>query len=202
MSYSLRIDGSLAAVLAWLASYSIGGWCVRETTDGEGGNEHWHFHLFTEKTIKQLRCSFNRAVPELKGNGGYSLTEVRDADAYDAYMAKGNSESEMPEVAWRNSLDYDDAKVTALHDEYWQENRARKKKKLGSMIDWCVDECKRLNVDWNDRRQIAKIYIREVGARGKPINLFAIRSNLNAVQFALCGNDDCLNSLVDRCEQY
>lgn len=198
-SYSLRIDGALQAVLAWIAHHAIGGWGVREVS---GDNEHWHFHLHTDKTIKQLRCSFNREVPDLKGNGKYSLTECRDGGKYDRYMAKGDSDGQYPEVVWKHGVEYTDEWFEEQHDLYWEENRKLKKRKIGSMIDWVVDECKRQNVEWSNRKKISEIYIRELGARSKPINLHAVRANVNSVQYQLCGNEECLSALVDRCEQW
>lgn len=192
-AYSLRVDGHLDKVKAWADKHGLGGWAVREVA---GDNEHWHLFLEGDKTIKQLRCSFNREVPELKGNGAYSLTDCRDADKYLRYMAKGDSDGQMPELAWSNSILYTEEKVSELHDQYWEENRKLKKRKAGSMVDWVVDEAKRQEVKWGDREKLAKIYIRELGSRGKPINLFSVRSSLNAVQYALCPDDSCLEALA------
>lgn len=198
--YALRVDGALDEVQAWLAKYAIGGWAVKELAGAD--NLHWHFHLITEKTIKQLRCSFNREVPSLKGNGKYSLTECRDVEKYDRYMAKGDSEGQCPDIAWVHGLEYTEEKVSELHDEYWLENRRLKKRKNGSMVDQVTDECKRENVLWSDRAKISEIYIRMVGAAGKPINLFSIRANINSVQYQLCPDDSLLRILVERVEQY
>lgn len=202
-SYCLRIDGALQAVLAWIAAVGINGWAVREVAVTDGNeNEHWHFHLWGDKTIKQLRCSFNRQVPDLKGNGAYSLTTCRDADKYDRYMAKGADEHSMPEVAYVSSITYNDDMIKRLHDEYWAAHKSLKRKREGSMIDWVIDECKLKNINWSDRLKISEIYIRELGDRGKPINLFSIRSNLNAVQLSLCPDDTLLKILCERVEQY
>lgn len=198
--FALRIDSGLDEVKLWLAKYSLGGWCVRETVTGS--NEHWHFHLVSDKTIKQLRCSFNRECPSLKGNGKYSLTDCRDVEKYDKYMAKGECEGQLPECVWTHGLDYSSEKISDLHDAYWLENRKLKKRKAGSYIDHVVDEAKRQNVRWDDRMELSKIYIRMLGAAGKPINLFSIRSNLNAVQYALCPDDACLEALAARVDQY
>lgn len=198
-AYCLRVDGFLEKVTAWMDKHGLGGWAVREVS---GDNEHWHLLVEGEKTIKQLRCSFNREIPELKGNGLYSLTECRDLDKYVRYMAKGESEGQMPEIAWSNSLLYNDDKISELHDAYWFENRKLKKRKAGSMIDWVIDQAKEDGIAWDNRSALAKLYIREVGKRGKPINLFAIRSNINSVQLALCPDDTLLNVLVDRVDQY
>lgn len=199
MAYALRIDSELDKVKAWALRHGLGGFAVREVA---GDNEHWHFFLEGDKTIKQLRCSFNREVPELKGNGAYSLTECRDVDKYVRYLAKGESDGQMPELAWSNSILYDEEKLSELHDAYWSENRNLKKRKAGSMIDWVVDEAKRTGVEWHKREQLAKIYIRELGVRSKPINIHAVRANLNAVQYALCPDDTCLQALSDSVSQF
>lgn len=197
--YALRVDGEFEKVKDWVDRQGYGGFAVRETVGG--ANEHWHWLLETDKALHAVRCSFNRAVPELSGNGKYSLTLVKDADKYEHYLCKGGSEGQVPEVAWRNSIKFTDEKIGELHDEYWQANRALKKRKVGSMIDWVVDEAKRLEISWNDRAKISEIYIRELGARGKPINLFSIRANLNTVQMSLCPDDTILHQLMERCEQ-
>lgn len=202
-SIALRIDGALTAVLAWIASEAINGWGVREVAHGpDGDNEHWHFHLWGDRSIKALRCTFNRKVTELKGNGAYSMTVVKDADKYDRYMAKGEGDNALPEVVYSSSLTYNDDMIKQLHTDYWNQHKKLKRKREGSMIDWVIDEAKNQRVQWSDRAKLAEIYIREVGERGKPINLHAVRSNLNAVQFALCPDDGLLKILVERVEQY
>lgn len=200
MTYvALRIDGALTAVLTWLAEIAAGGFGVREVA---GDNEHWHFLVESEKTYKAVRCSFNKKVPELKGNGAYSMSEVEDLEKYERYLCKGESDGEGPEVVWRNSVKYTEEKCSELHGAYWEENRKLKKRKVGSMIDWVIDEAKRQNIAWNNRDKIAEIYIKELGVRSKPINCFSIRSNLNAVQFALCPDDECLKQLINCVSQY
>jgi len=187
-------------VKAWIAELSFGGFGVREVS---GDNEHWHWLLTTEKTYKAVRVSFNKRVPELKGNGAYSMSEVADLAKYERYLCKGESDGEGPEVIWSNSIEYAPDRLEELHRMYWAENRSYKKRKgSGSMIDYVIDYAKREGVAWNARMALAKIYIKECGMRGKPINLFAIRSNLNTIQYALCPNDDLLDQLVERVEQY
>lgn len=199
-AYALRTDAQYDKVRSWVDAQGFGGFAVRESVAGD--NEHWHWLLETDRELHPVRCSFNRAVPELKGNGAYSLTQCRDVDKYVRYLAKGPSEGQAPELAWSNSLLYNQEKLEELHAAYWDENRKLKKRKVGSMIDWVIDECKRAGVVYSDRRRIAEIYIRELGARGKPINLYSIRSNINCVQIALCPDDSVITGLIDRCEQY
>lgn len=199
-AYALRTDDCFDKVKAWVEAQGFGGFSVRETVNNS--NEHWHWLLETDRELHPVRCSFNRAIPELKGNGKYSLTVCRDIDKYVRYLCKGESEGVTPELAWSNSLVYDAAKLEELHVQYWDENRRLKKRKVGSMIDWCVDECKRLGVQYTDRKRISEIYIRELMSRCKPINLFSIRANVNTVQATLCPDDTILSALTDRLEQY
>lgn len=199
-AYCLRTDSLFDDVKSWVERQGFGGFAIRETVSGE--NEHWHWLLETDKDLHPVRCSFNRALPALKGNGAYSLTQCRDIDKYVRYLCKGDSEGAAPELAWSNSMVYDAAKLEELHVQYWDENRRLKKRKVGSMIDWVVDEAKRQEVAFSNRAKLSEIYIRELGVRGKPINLYSIRSNLNSVQIALCPDDSILADLVSRCEQY
>lgn len=198
---ALRTDGCFADVCAWAAKHGFGGFAVRENADGDNPHEHWVLFCGT-KTIKSVRSSFNREVPELRGNGKYSMSEIDDLDKYTRYMCKGGSDCLKPLVVWRDSMTYDDAKIQELHEAYWKENKSLKRKRGGSMIDKVVDEAKRQNVHYGDRRALAKVYIRLLKEECKPINLFSIRANLNAVQVALCPDDSVIDSLVDRLEQF
>lgn len=199
-AYALRIDGEFDKVKRWVDACGFGGFAVRESV--AGANEHWHWLLETDKELHPVRCSFNRAVPELKGNGKYSLTVCRDVSKYVRYLCKGSAEGVLPEVSWSNSIQYSADMIEEYHAGYWEENRRLKKRKVGSMIDFVVDEAKRLGIAHTDRKKLAEIYIRELGVRCKPINLFSIRSNLNCVQIALCPDDSVLGDLCERCEQY
>lgn len=196
---ALRTDSALTAVLAWLAGLAAGGFGVREVA---GDNEHWHWLVESDKTYKAVRVDFNKKVPELKGNGAYSMSEVEDVEKYERYLCKGESSGAGPEVVWRNSVKYTEEKLSELHEAYWAENRSLKKRKVGSMVDFVVDAAKRDGITWNQRSKLAEIYIKELGVRSKPINLFSIRANLNAVQYALCPDDACLNELCSLLEQH
>jgi len=198
----LRTDGEFEQVKAWVDKHGIGGFAVREGQDSENEHEHWLL-FWGNKTLKAVRSLFTREVPDLKGNGKYSMSEVEDLDKYVRYMCKGKADYIKPVVVWRNTMTYTDDVIDENHKAYWEENKKLKRKRVsGSTVDAVIDICKERQIDWNDRREIARVYIRMLGERGKPINLFALRANLNAVQFALCGNDDCLEALVDRVEQY
>lgn len=198
---ALRSDGCFELVKAWVEKHGYGGFAVREGTESDNPHEHWLLFV-GNKTLKAVRSSFTREVPDLRGNGKYSMSEVDDLDKYARYMCKGRSDYLKPVVVWRDTLTYDDAKVAELHEAYWKENKSIKRKRGGSMIDKVVDAAKEQQVAYDDRRGLAKVYIRMLREEAKPVNLFSIRANLNAVQLCLCPDDSVLDSLVDRLEQY
>lgn len=187
MALALRTDTYFEKVKAWVEKEGFGGFAVREVA---GDNEHWHWILHVgSKSIKQVRNSLMRNVKELSGNGAYSLTECRDKDKYERYMCKGDAEGTGVSLAWRNGLEYSDEKLEELHAAYYTENKKLKRKATGTMIDYVVDECKRKSIGWRKRDEMAKIYIKEQTARGKPLNLFAARATLNTVQVVLGGEE-------------
>lgn len=193
---ALRTDVGFENVKSFVDSQEYGGFAVREGAGTDNPHVHWLL-VCGAKSVKAVRCKLLRAAPELSGNGKYSLTEVADLDKYVRYLCKGDASHSAPDVVWRNSVEYTEERLTEAHEAYWEENRRLKKKRThGSMIDAVVDAAKEDNIGWNDRQALAKLYIRMLGERGKPINLHAVRSNLNAVQFALCPNTEILDSLA------
>ena len=193
---ALRVEKAFDAVKAWIDSKEMGGIGVREVA---GDNEHWHFLLETDKfkNLQSFRVQLTKAIPVLKGNASYSATKVEDKEKYMRYLCKGASEGESPEVAWRNSLLYSDEWVSERHEEYWQENKRLKKRKVGSVIDFVVDECKRANVDWKARDKIAVIYVTEIAKRAKPFNQFAAKAAVNAIQLQLCPDDSAIRMFAE-----
>lgn len=198
---ALRTDKAFDSVKVWLTSMSFGGFAVREVS---GDNEHWHWLLERpnndKKKLQALRVGLTRAVPELKGNAGYSLTEVRDVDKYERYMCKGNSESEMPDVAWRESIKYSESRIQELHDSYWSTNRelATARKRQLPPVDEVTQKCKEARIDWKDRTAIAREYIKVYVARKKAINIFQVKSTVNVIQCLLCPDDKAIEVLAEQ----
>lgn len=197
---ALRTDKAVDSVKAWLTSLNIGGFGVREVA---GDNEHWHWLLETKEKVKKiqaLRVALTRAVPELKGNAGYSLTEIRDVEKYERYMCKGNSSMEGPVVVWSQSLLYTPEKVAELHGDYWTSNRemATARKRLLPPVDQVVATCKEAKIDWMDRTAISKAYIRLQVERKKGINIYQVKSSVNVIQCLLCPDDKAIDLLAEQ----
>ena len=193
---ALRTDKDFSGVKAFVDSKAYGGFAVREVA---GSNEHWHWLLEAAvSNIQAFRVALTRAVPELKGNAAYSATLIKELEKYERYLAKGDSEGVNCELAWRNSVKYDDEKIEALHNEYWTENRRLKKRKVGTAMDETIDECKRDNVDWKDREKIAERYLRALVKRNRPVNIFSTRASVNAIQIQLCPDDAAFKMFAEQ----
>lgn len=193
---ALRTDKAFDEVKAWIEGKGLTGWAVREVA---GDNEHWHWYLETEMKLPAFRVALTRAVPALKGNASYSVSDVKDVEKYLRYMAKGESDGAGPEWAWRHGLLWTDEKLEELHQDYWIENRKLKKRRAtGSVMDAVYDKCKETAVRWDDRRGIFEVYIRELVARDKPINMFSVKASVNLVAIKLCPNDDAIQELLNQ----
>lgn len=132
------------------------------------------------------------------GNGSYSISDVKDVEKYQRYMAKGECSEKEPEVAWRHGLAFPDEKVAELHEEYWASNRSMKKRREMGVMDYVLDTCRDLSVAWDDRRTIAEEYIKELVARNKPINIYSVKSAVNLIQVKLCPGDDAIRMLSEQ----
>lgn len=193
-TYALRTDKHFDKTRDFIAGYCSSGWSVREVA---GENEHYHWFLKCSKKVEAFRIALIRAVPELKGNAGYSISVVKDEDKYLRYMAKGDADGTGCSYAWKHGLEWTPEKLEELHQAYWTENRKLKKRKTGTVTDWVLDKCKADEIKWEDRRTITAEYIRELVRRDKPVNLFSLKSNVNLITVKLCPNDDALDQLLN-----
>lgn len=194
--FAMRTDKEFAAVKAFVESVpDTTGFAVREVA---GDNEHWHWYLRTPKKISPFRQALVKKVPGLSGNGAYSVKACTDNEGYWRYILKGEAVEVPAEVVWQLGVEWTQEKFDQLHEAYWEENRKRRKRAAGSVQDHVVDEAKRRAVRWDDRKELCRIYIKELVARSKPINTFAVKASVNVVQCLLCPDDEALESLVNQ----
>lgn len=192
---AIRVDGdSHREKLRDFLSSDGAALLVRETVDGE--NPHYHAVLHSDRKVAAIRMALKRALG-VGGNGEYSVAEVRDLDKYQRYMLKGPSADVMPEVIMAVGIQYMDAEwQKARHDAYWQEAASLgRKRKLEPLMDVVYRECTAAGVEWHQRDRIAKIYIKELVERSKPINIFSAKSAINLLQCKLCPDEAALDNL-------
>lgn len=191
---AVRIDRAITATLKFLDDRNESGWGVREFADS---GEHWHFFVETKTKPQPFRVALVRAVPDLKGNGAYSVAECRDVEKYLRYMAKGDEAAVPPEVVWKVGPMWTPEKIDELHEAYWQENRElKRRRKEGSVIDAVIDVCKEKRLAWEDRSYIAEEYIKELVSRNKVINIYSVKSAVNLIQVKLCPDDSAIKNLA------
>lgn len=201
----LRVDQSAvsyADINAYLDRRSFGGFGTFELGRvTEKPHCHYVIHGFEDdKAVQAFRVDLKRKFPALN-RSNYSVSVSEDPERYDRYVAKGKSADEPPEVIWRHSLLYSLEKIAELHAAYWEENASTRKRKSeessSSMLDFVVDEAKRARIPWNERHTLSMIYLKEMTARRKAVNMFAAKSVINAVQLVLCPTDECASNMAD-----
>lgn len=203
VAYALRWDAGSderdAAVLALLASDG-GAHLVVLEGGGEGENPHYHAVFHSVKKVAALRKSLQRALAGSGGNGSYSLTPVRDYAKYCRYICKGLSVDDEPLVIQAHGVQYDDpAYVEDQHVAYWEENavlREEQAARVKPVFEAVFERVRREGLRWDQDQRIAAVWIEECVARGKSINTFAVRAQLNLLQCRLCPDGEAVRRLA------
>lgn len=193
---SIRLDGSdSTALVAWL---NADGGSYLVVSEKQEENPHFHVYLRSTRKISAVRTSFKRAFPELKGNGSFSISQVRDVSKYYCYMMKGESVEVMAQVVAAHGVQHTDtAWQQAKHDEYWEVNEEiNRRRKLLPVGEVVLAECKQKGIRWDDVESIGKVYIKELVARDKAINIFSVKSHVALIQVKLCPTDAAIEFLA------
>ena len=196
---AIRVDTADSSQLVQFLAADGGAYlAVKEL---EGTNPHIHVILHSSRKLPAIRTALKRAMPQLSGNGSYSVSQVRDLAKYQRYCMKGVSREIQAEVVAAFGLMYSDPSwQEEMHDAYWDEaDQITRKRKREPVMDSVYQQCTAAAVQWHQRDSIARIYIKELISRDKPINLFALKSQINLIQCKLCPDDSALENLVSLC---
>lgn len=193
---AIRLDGPSPTALISVLDKDGGAYLVvKELADS---NVHYHVILHSVRKLSAVRAAIKRAMPEVNGNGSYSVTLVRDVSKYERYMMKGDSAEELPQVVAAHGMTYTSVDWhREQHDAYWAENAllgANRRKR--PIIETVLIACKEAKYSWTNREAIAKVYIKEVVDRDRPINIFSAKAAVNLLQVKLCPNEDALDDLA------
>lgn len=183
---ALRTDKCFESVKEFITSKGMSGFAVSENDDTANPHHHWYLETSVYKNVQAFRVAITKKIPDLKGNGSYSVKECdQDYTRYWQYMCKGSGAGQGPSIVWRHGLVFTDDKVEELHNAYWEENRAKKKVKVEPIMDVVFEKLKADGTAWRDREAIAAVYIRELYSRNKPINIYGVKSAVNLLQVKL-----------------
>lgn len=193
---AIRLDGQDPSDLINFLDEDGGAYLVvKEVADG---NHHFHAVVRTSRTVQAFRMAFRRAMPDLNGNGSYSIATVRDLDKYHRYMCKGDADGVWPEVVGANGIQYADVMwQNEQHAAYWEENaRLAGERRKEPVVDAVLRMAREARLRWSDREALAKLFIKEMADRGKGINPFQIRASINLVSIKLCPDDSAIDQLA------
>lgn len=193
---AIRLDGQDPSDLINFLEDDGGAFLIVKEVAGD--NHHFHAVVRSRRAVQPFRMAFKRAMPQLAGNGAYSIAVVRELDKYHRYLCKGDALGVWPEVVGANGIQYQDLEwQNAQHEAYWSENsRLAGERRNLNVLDASYNALRDRNVQWHNREEIARVYIREVVARGKSINTFACRSAVNLLSVRLCPDDSALDELA------
>lgn len=195
---AIRLDGSDPSPLVRWLDADGGSYLV--VSEKQEENPHFHVYLRSSRKISAVRTSFKRAFPELKGNGSFSIAQVRDVSKYYCYLMKGESVEQMAQIVAAHGMQHTDKEwQQTKHDEYWEVNEEiNKRRKLLPVGECVLAQCKQANVKWDDVEAIGKLYIKELVARDKAINIFSVKSHVALIQVKLCPTDAAIELLASK----
>lgn len=193
---AIRIDGDFSGEIKAFLDKDGGAYLV--VKELEGSNPHYHIVLHSDRKLSAVRTALKRAIPQLNGNGSYSVATVRDLAKYQRYMAKGESQHVMPVVVCAHGMVYTDPDwLEEQHDAYWAENaELTSRKRKAPVQEVVLHRCKEKAISWSNREAIAREYIKELADRGKGINIFATKSQVNLIQIQLCPGEEAIEDLA------
>lgn len=153
--------------------------------------ERPHYQGIVWSELKHDTVSGNiKKFFELTGNTQYSNKGMRkDIDSNLRYLCKGcpKSRGSPVDVVYRQVFDVD---VRKLHEEYWDENDALKKKGQTSRTSLVEEVYKHFkDVQFQEygekRREICRHIVRLINERNGPLNVYYARGIFNAVMCRL-----------------
>lgn len=199
---AIRLDASDPARLLGVLSSDGGSYLVVKEMEDE--NPHFHVFLRSARKLPAVRAALKRAMPELNGNGSYSVALCRDVERYHRYMMKGEAAAVMPQVVGAFGMQFsDEVWQQDTHDAYWRENEEiGRRRKLVPVAEAVLQACRDANIRWDAREKISELYIRELLSRDKAINLFSVRSHVSLLQCKLCPDDSAIKDLAGHCVNY
>lgn len=136
--YAVRVhevEGSRARVVE-LCEKTGGSYVICRETDAS--RTHFQGWIRCELKDQALRKRLKAAFPEAVGNKGYSLTAVKDFEAYSRYVLKG-TEKDIAEVVCHCGIDLSEDVLRREHKLYWDVHRKTAGKGNRAVVDEVVE---------------------------------------------------------------
>ena len=160
---------------------------ARET---DAARTHFQGWVRTDIKPQAFRVRVKKAFPECKGNKGYSITAVKDFEAYQRYILKGADADSLPDVVCFSGLELGPAQIKDAHAAYWESKTVKKPAKsqpgiVSQVREWADAQ------EWDDidehREDVARYVCDVITGANKPLNLSYARFVYNAVMYQRSG---------------
>lgn len=144
---------------------------------------HYQGWIRCDVKPQALRVRLKKAFPECVGNKGYSLTAVKDEDAYKRYILKGTKE-EMAQVVCHCGIEITSEYLAAEHRAYW--SKAEKAGKSNRSVVEEVSEWVAAQ-EWPDvlskEYAVAERVCDVITSKKKPLNMYYAEGVYNTVMY-------------------
>lgn len=181
--YAIRIhelaDDFRRRVVAFVEGTG-GSYVVARETDAN--RNHYQGWVRCDVKPQAIRARLKKAFPECVGNKAYSISAVKDFEAYSRYILKGTKEA-CADVVCACGLEITQEYLVNEHRAYW--SRAEKPGKSNRNLveevhEWVVERQQTGRVC---RRDIAQRVCDVITSRKKALNTFYARSVVNTVAY-------------------
>lgn len=156
---------------------------VRET---DANRSHYQGWVRCDMKQQTFRVRLKKMFPDCVGNKGYSVSNIRDFEAYSTYILKGTRE-ELPDVLCYSGIELTEQTIADAHRAYW--SKAEKPSKSNKAIveevtDWALAqgwEGDMYQRQWDVAKQVCDTIV----GKKKPLNMFYARGVFNSVMYRL-----------------
>lgn len=144
-----------------------------------------HFQGWIRCDIKQqaLRARLKKAFPECVGNRGYSISQVKDHEAYSRYILKGTKET-IADIVCYSGIEINADYLASEHRAYWSthEKPSKSNRSIVEDVEEWVKAQKWTDID-EKRREVAMRVCDTITGRKKALNMFYARAVYNSVMY-------------------
>lgn len=192
--YALRtVCGSRDAdVKAWIVKQSPRHVIIKHEADTDEQRPHWHALMWSDKTEQNLRVQLTKAIPELKGNKGYSMKKL-DVDRlaeYERYICHASSRGdEVIIISAATELDgkYSKEWAAKQNKEFYDRQDEYKKKQKKSKTPRQVAAAACTEKKIKELKGIAEVLVEAYREAEKPMNVFHMRSEVRLIYVKMNG---------------
>lgn len=144
-----------------------------------------HFQGWVRTSVKPqaFRARLKKSFPECVGNKGYSVSQVKDHEAYSRYILKGTKET-IADIVCYCGIEINEDYLASEHRAYWSihEKPSRSNRSVVEEIEEWIASQEWTNVD-EKKEQIATQICDVITSRKRGMNMFYVRSVFNTVMY-------------------